>query len=231
MIRSLVFVALLLLPANSWAVAFVADAAVTWQFSGPSDSVSRTIPVADGILLGCGVFNGNTDTVTATIAGTGPVESYQSEGDTGEINYLAVFIGAPSGSQTVAISGLDSGDGISCGFKGLTAVHTTDPFSNPVNTNTALGSGLGITTTADGIAVGMMLHGSTASVASSNTEQWESPLSANHNMSGNVGSAAGTGGTVTLVWTGTPLYFISGFNLNNAVAVDNVGFFRRRGAQ
>src|SRR3990167_10826881 len=112
--------------------AFIATAAVTWTFVAASNSTARTIPTADAVYLAAWVWDGTGDTVAATIAGAAPTESYQNVTGAGERNYFAVFVAAPAGAQTVAVSGADTGDGWSCGYRGIDDIDTIHPFDNTV---------------------------------------------------------------------------------------------------
>ena len=84
------------------AVSFDAEAAVTFTFTAASNSATRTVQTADAIFLATQHYDNATDTIASTIAGATPTQSYQSSNAESEGNYLAVFVGAPAGSQTVA---------------------------------------------------------------------------------------------------------------------------------
>lgn len=196
--------------------AFVATAAVTWTFTAASDSASRTIPTAAAVVLGTVMYNGTSDTVAATIAGAGPTLSYQADDGFGSKNYMAIFIGAPSGSQTVALSGGDAGDEWSAAFRGCDSVDTTTPFdgsasdfSSPLSIN--------VTTTATGLAFGMLNSGSLPTQV--DTGVWGvSGVFCNSAV-----SSPGTGGTVALDWSGGGSLFIStAFNIRVGAAADTL---------
>lgn len=195
-------------------VQFIATAAVTWSFAGASNSATRTIPSAAAVYLAAGMWDGTGDTIAATIAGASPTESYQGSTAGGERNYFAVFVGAPSGAQTVAISGGDGGENWSCGFRGVDNIDTVDPFDNTV-TDTASPNSISVTTTSDGLAVGIIMANSTG-VSTSDTEVFEAPLQTDVLI--NCASAPGTGGAVSLDWSGATTYISTAANLRNAVA-------------
>lgn len=177
---------------------FVATAAVTFSFVGASDSTARTIPTADAVVLVIGMSDGTGDTVTATIAGAGPVASYQAIAGGGNLNYIGVFVGAPSGSQTVAISGGDAADQWSCGFRGINQIDTTTPFSGQVSDDVSPAS-IDVVTTSDGLAFGVATADN-GTIATTDTEVMEGPD--NGFAIPNAASSPGTGGTVALDWTG-----------------------------
>lgn len=195
--------------------AFIATAGVTFGFTGASNSASRTIPTADAVYLAAGMWDGSGDTISATIAGAAPTESYQGATSGGERVYFAVFVGAPSGTQTVAVSGGDASDRWSCGFRGVDDIDTTDPFDG-TTTDTASPQSISVTTTSDGLAVGVVLA-SDSGATTSDTEVFEGPTTTDVCL--NCASTAGTGGSVSIDWTGaTPYYVSAAANLRMAAA-------------
>ena len=190
--------------------AFIATAAVTWNFTAASNSASRTIPTADAVFLSCIMFPATGNTVASTIAGAAPTSSFQATGS--DIAYLAIFVAAPSGAQTVAITGGDAGDNFLCGFRGVNGLNTTTPFSNSV-TDTATPLSIDVTSTSTGLVVGC-IEADDAGITSSNTEIWELVVASTASM--NCATAPGTGGTVTLTWTGNSGYASGAVNINAA---------------
>lgn len=177
---------------------FVATAAVTWQFTGTSQSAARVIPTAHAIVLCCVMFDSTGDTISATIAGATPVASYQGNGAVGSA-YLAVFTGVPTGSQTVVVQGASSGlDVWCCGLRGLDNGDLTTPFDGQV-TDSASPASINVTTTADGLACGVV-YASDATVATTDTEVMEHDDGAGSVLA--VASAPGTGGAVSIDWSG-----------------------------
>ena len=166
---------------------------VTFGFTAASNSTARTIQSAQAIIFGCSMFDDTSDTIAVTIAGAAPTESFQ-----GGFCYLAVFVGAPSGSQTVAVSGGDAGDDWSCGFDGIDGIDEADPFDGAVS-DTASPGDIDVVTTADGMAVGM--HDASSATTTTDTERWEGPLT--DSVLTHCASAPGTGGTVQLNWSPT----------------------------
>jgi hypothetical protein len=198
--------------------AFVATAAVTFIFTGASNSTARTIPTADAVYLAAGVWDSTGDTVAATIAGAAPTESYQNVTASGERNYFAVFVGAPAGSQTVVISGGDAGDGWSCGYRGIDDIDTVDPFDNTV-TDTASPASISVTTTSDGLACGVIMADNVG-VSTTDTEVFEAPQEPTNTVCINCASTPGTGGAVSIDWTagGTTLAISIAANLRQVAA-------------
>lgn len=195
--------------------AFVATAAVTWGFTAASNSASRTIPTADAVYMGVGMWDGTSDTIAATIAGAAPTESYQAVfTGSGERNYFAVFVGAPSGAQTVVVSGGDGTDNWSCGFRGIDDIDTVDPFDGTVADTASPGS-INVVTTSDGLACGVVMAAS-AAVTTSDTQVFEGPLQVDVLI--NCASAPGTGGTVALDWSGETVFISIAGNLRQVAA-------------
>lgn len=176
------------------ALAFTGTA-TTYGFTGASNSASRTVPAGgDGVVLGLSVFNGSGDTIAVTIAGSSATESYTG-GTTGK-DFIGVWIGVATGSQTVALSGADAGDDWSIGIKAIGGIDTSDPFDGAV-TDTASPGSINVTTSSDGLAVGV--HEGGEATTTSDTEEWEAPLQGD--VLSHCASAAGTGGTVALDWS------------------------------
>lgn len=203
----------LLLAVITWAMlvgtaeaapSFDAEAAVTFTFTAASNSAARIVQTADAIFLATQHYDHTGDTIASTIAGASPTQSYQSTNAEPEGNYLAVYVGAPSGSQTVAITGGDTGDDWSAGFRGLNGGHATTPFNNQV-TDIASAASISVTTTADGLAVGATMAESNAA-ATSDTQVFEGPETGSFGFVVNVASTAGTGGVVSIDWTSETFY-------------------------
>ena len=183
----------------AWAVpAFSVTAAVTWAFSGASNSATRTIPTADSVYLACTWVDATGDSLASTIAAASPTDSFQTIANESEKTYFAVYIAAPSGSQTVAVSGADAGDETSCGFRGLDDIDTTTPWDGEVSDTTTPAS-ISVVTTADGLAVGGVFAEDTTA-ATSDTQVFEGAETASGFVI-NVASTPGTGGTVSIDWT------------------------------
>lgn len=197
------------------AASFVAAAAVTWAFGGASNSASRTIPTADSVFLGVIMTDATSDTVASTIAAASPTASYQATGGPSETSYLAVFVAAPAGAQTVAVSGGDAGDEWSCGFRGLDDLDTTTPFNNQV-TDTVSPASISVTTTSDGLAVGVCFAEGTT-ITTSDTEVFEGPGSAS-GFCVSCASSPGTGGSVSLDWSGDVVYSSIAVNIRAGAA-------------
>jgi len=187
---------------------FVATPAVTWAFAGTSNSASREIPSADAVYLAVTAFP--TTSLSATIAGNSPTESYSVIAGDSTAAYFGVWIGAASGSQTVVVTSADS-TSASCGLRGVDDIDS-DPFDGTVSDEASPGD-LDIATSSDGLAVGIC-NAAASSVTTSDTEVFEGP-----DQSGVVthcASAPGTGGTVQINWSGTIIYFAIGANLRHA---------------
>lgn len=194
---------------------FVAAAAVTWTASGASNSASRTIPTADGVILACSVYNGTGDTVASTIAAASPLESYQTASAASK-SYLAAYIAAPAGAQTVVISGADAGDVWVAGFRGIDDIDTTDAFDGAV-TDTASPASIAVTTSSDGLGFGVCY--ATTNISASDTLVWETTPSADGDVD-NAASTPGTGGSVSIDWTAATDYWVSiAVNLRQVAAV------------
>lgn len=201
------------------AASFIATAAVVWTFSGASNSASRTIPTAAATFLACELTDATGDTVASTIAGASPTNSYQ--GTSGNVAaYLAVFVGAPAGAQTVAISGGDAGDEWSAGLRGVDAIDLVTPFDNQV-TDAASPDSIAITTTSDGLAVGCIRGDPTGST--SDTEVFEGATDGFGNAI-MVASTPGTGGSVSVDWIAATASIGIGVNLRNGVVTGNLAW-------
>lgn len=207
---------------------FVAAAAVTYTFDGETNSASRTIPAAAAVFFACTLWHGTSPTIAATIAAAAPTESYQGfEAGQDVRNYLAVFVGAPSGAQTVFVGTSDfSVDSWSCGFRGVDGIDTVDPFDGQV-TDTASPDSISVTTTADGLAVGVQC-GSNPDLGTSDTEVLEGPVDSNGATMVAVASAPGTGGAVSLDWTTVTslIQLAIAVNLRHAAAAGGGPMFR-----
>jgi len=183
---------------------FVAAAAVTYTFDGETNSASRTIPAAAAVFFACTLWHGTSPTIAATIAAAAPTESYQGfEAGQDVRNYLAVFVGAPSGAQTVFVGTSDfSVDSWSC-------------------------DSISVTTTADGLAVGVQC-GSNPDLGTSDTEVLEGPVDSNGATMVAVASAPGTGGAVSLDWTTVTslIQLAIAVNLRHAAAAGGGPMFR-----
>ena len=201
------------------AVDFIATAAVTWihDNGGAAPSSTRTIPSADAVFLCCVMTSGTNDTVDSTIAGASPTISYQTAAGGNKV-YLAMYVGAASGDQTVAFSGADSNDDWSCGLRGVDGGDLTTPWDNQVTDGEGTDETIDITTTSDGLAVGLLCCSvdPATSVSTADTEVMETPInSATRAVA--VASAPGTGSAVTVNWTGTGLVIL-GVNFRIAAA-------------
>ncbi len=194
-----------------------ATAAVTWQFTGASNSASRTIPTSDAVFFGVTMYDGTGNTVASTIAGFSPGVSYQAMAATGERNYIAVYVGVGTGAQTVVVSGGDAGDGWSCGFRGVNGIDTVTRWSNTTS-DSASPASIDITTTSDGLAVGVVM--TDTGVTTTDTEVWVAPRNPDAFIICAAASSPGTGGTVSIDWGGggVPFYMAVGANLLAAAA-------------
>lgn len=181
---------------------FVATAGVTFIFAGASDSTSRTIPTADAVYFACTMWDGTGNTIAVTLAGSGPINSYQALCVTDASRaYFAVFGAVPSGSQTVAVSGGDAGDFWSCGFRGIDSIDLATPFDGQVSDTSTPAQTIDISTSTDGLAVGVV-EGTDADLVTLDTEVFEAPINGDTKNCG-VASSPGTGGTVQINWAGT----------------------------
>lgn len=201
---------------------FVATAAVTYTFTGASDSASRTIPTAAATVFGITGYNGTGNTLAVTIAGAAATLSYQADDGFGSKNYMAAFVGAPSGSQTVAVSGADVGDNWSCAFRGCDDVDATTPFDGSA-TDTSSPLSISVTTTADGLAFGILNCDSVP--GTTDTSIW-GIAGTFYNAAT---SSAGTGGSVSLDWSGGGSVYIStAFNIRAQGVTYTQAAFRGR---
>jgi hypothetical protein len=197
---------------------FSGTPAVTFGFTGASDSTARTIPAADAVFLAGSMWEGTGATVTTTIAGAAPVESYQAISAGGELAHLAIFLGVPTGSQTVVIDdNVGSNNGWSVGYRGLDSVDPLDPMDGQV-TDTASPLSINVATTLTGLACGVIMADSTA-ITTSDDEVFEGPIS-NTSLTA-CASTPGDGGTVAIDWSGATVFISIAVNLRDAIAAES----------